>query len=420
VFVYRIPVTGTIELGLAPYIARGIEEAHAQGAAAIVLDIDTPGGRIDAAQQIVKAVTGSELPIYSLVNTHAWSAGAIIALATDSIYMTPASSIGAATPVTGGGQKAPEKIVSAMRSEMRALAERRGLDPRVAEAMVDEEIGIEGVIEEGKLLTLTAQEAVGLGVAVAEVADLAALLARQQLADAAVETVGINWAEQLVRFLSNPFVAPLLLSIGTLGIIIEIKSPSFGIAGLVGLVSLSAFFGSHLIVGLAGLEEVILLAAGLIALGIEVFVVPGFGIAGMVAILCIGSAVFLALIGNLPTWSDVARASGVLFTTAMIIVAAVYVLVRQLPTARRSRGIFLRAATDRAHGYIAGDTRDDLVGLEGVALTDLRPSGTVKVGDERLDVVSDVGFVAKGKRVRVIRSESYRHVVEPIDEEPSA
>ncbi|UCF40811.1 MAG: ATP-dependent Clp protease proteolytic subunit, partial [Gemmatimonadota bacterium] len=127
VLVYRIPVTGTIELGLAPYVERAIEEAHTAGAAVIVLDIDTPGGRIDAAQQIVKAVTGSELPIYALVNTHAWSAGAIIALAADSIYMTPASSIGAATPVTGGGEKAPEKIVSAMRSEMRALAERRGL-----------------------------------------------------------------------------------------------------------------------------------------------------------------------------------------------------------------------------------------------------------------------------------------------------
>jgi membrane-bound serine protease (ClpP class) len=140
----------------------------------------------------------------------------------------------------------------------------------------------------------------------------------------------------------------------------------------------------------------------------------------MIAILCIGSAIFLALIGNLPTWGDVTRASGILFTTAMIVVAAIYVLVRHLPAARRSRGIFLRAATDRAHGYIAGSTRDDLVGLEGVAITDLRPAGTVKVGDERLDVVSDVGFVARGKRVRVIRSESYRHVVEPIDEQPSA
>ncbi len=370
--VYRIPVTGTIELGLAPYIARGIEQAHAERATVIVLDIDTPGGRIDAAQQIVRAVTGSELPIYALVNTHAWSAGAVIALAADSIYMTPGSSIGAATPVTGGGQKAPEKIVSAMRSEMRALAERRGLDPRIAEAMVDEEIAIDGVIEEGKLLTLTAQESVQLAVAVAVVEDLDALVERQELAGAAVETVGINWAEQLVRFLSNPFVAPLLLSIGTLGLIIEIKTPSFGIAGFVGLASLAAFFGSHLIVGLAGLEEVILLGAGLVALGIEVFVVPGFGVAGMIAILCIGSAIFLALIGNLPTWGDVTRASGILFTTAMIVVAAIYVLVRHLPAARRSRGIFLRAATDRAHGYIAGSTRDDLVGLEGVAITDLQ------------------------------------------------
>jgi membrane-bound serine protease (ClpP class) len=418
--VYRIPVTGTIELGLAPYIARGIAEAQQAGAAAVILDIDTPGGRIDAAQQIVKAVAASEVPIHALVNTHAWSAGAIIALATDSIYMVPASSIGAATPVTGSGQKAPEKIVSAMRSEMRALAERRGLDPRIAESMVDEEIAIEGVIEEGKLLTLTVQEAVALDVAAGEVEDLDALLALHDLGGAEVVTVGINWAEALVRFLSHPFVAPLLLSIGTLGLIIEIKTPSFGMAGAVGLLSLAAFFGSHLLIGLAGLEEVILLGVGLVALGIEVFVVPGFGIAGVIALLCIGSAVFLALIGNLPTWADVARASGILFAAALIIVAAVYVLVRKLPAARRARGIFLRASTDRAHGYIAGATRDDLVGLEGVAITDLRPSGTIKVGDERLDVVSDVGFIAQGKRVRIISSESYRHVVEPVDEGPSA
>ena len=418
--VYRIPVTGTIELGLAPYIARGISEAQAQDAAAIVLDIDTPGGRIDAAQQIVKAVTGSGVPIYALVNTHAGSAGAIIALAADSIYMVPASSIGAATPVTGSGQKAPEKIVSAMRSEMRALAERRGLDPRIAESMVDEEIEVEGVVEAGKLLTLTAGEAVELELAAAEVEGLDALLERRDLADADVITVGINWAERLVRFLSNPFVAPLLLSIGTLGILIEIKTPSFGLAGAVGLVSLGAFFGSHLIIGLAGWEEIILLGVGLVALGFEVFVVPGFGIAGLIAILCIGSAIFLALIGNLPTWSDVTRASGVLFAAAMIVVAAVYALVRHLPGGRRTRGIFLRAATDKEHGYIAGTSRDDLIGMEGVALTDLRPSGTVKVGGERLDVVSDVGFVAKGRAVRIIRSESYRHVVEPIGDEPGA
>lgn len=418
--VYRIPVTGVIELGLAPYISRGVAEANQAGAVAIVLDIDTPGGRVDAAQQIVRAVTASDIPVFALVNTHAWSAGAMVALAADSIYMTPGSSIGAATPVGGTGEKAPEKIVSAMRGEFRALAERRGLDPRLAEAMVDEEIAIDGVVEAGKLLTLTAGEAVELRVASSEVDGLADLLVRQGLGGADVLTVGINWAEQLVRFLSHPLVAPLLLSIGTLGLIIEIKTPSFGVAGAVGLLALAAFFGSHLLIGLAGWEELILLGVGMVALAIEVFVTPGFGVAGVVALLCIGSATFLALIGNLPTWADIARASGILSVTAVIITGVVYFFVRQLPTSQRWRGVFLQAATARAMGYVAGAARDDLIGAEGVAITDLRPSGTVRVGAERLDVVSEVGFVPKGARVRVIRSEGYRHVVEPIEDVVSA
>jgi membrane-bound serine protease (ClpP class) len=340
----------------------------------------------------------------------------MIALAADSIYMTPGSSLGAATPVSGAGEKAPEKIVSAMRGEFRALAERRGLDPRIAEAMVDESIAIEGVVEEGKLLTLTGQEAIELGVAAGEVEGMDELLQTLGLAASDVESVSINWAEQLVRFLSNPMVAPILLSIGTLGIIIEIKTPSFGLAGLTGLVALGAFFGSHLIVGLAGMEEVILLGVGLVALVLEVFVVPGFGIAGIVAILCIGTATFMALIGALPTWGDITRASGIMLIAAGIVAGVIYAVVRNLPTSQRWRGVLLRASTSREEGYISEPARDDLIGLTGVTLTDLRPSGTVQIGDERLDVVSDVGFVAKGSRVRVIRSEGYRHIVEPADQ----
>jgi membrane-bound serine protease (ClpP class) len=409
-----IRVTGTIELGLAPYVRRGVEEANAAGASAVVLDIDTFGGRVDAAQKIVVAITSSEIPIYALVTHNAWSAGAMIALAADSIFMTPGSSIGAATPVSGQGEKAPEKIVSAMRGEFRALAERRGLDPLVAEAMVDESIAIEGVVEEGKLLTLTGLEAIELGVAQGEADDLDDLLAQVGLENAQADVVGINWAESLVRFLSHPVVAPLLLSIGTLGLLIEIKTPSFGLAGTAGLLALGAFFGSHLLIGLAGWEEVILLGVGIIALGLEVFVVPGFGIAGVVAILCIGSATFMALIGALPTWPDIARASGIMIVAAVIVGVVVTTVVRSLPSSGRMRGIFLRAATDKARGYIAEPAREDLIGAEGVAITDLRPSGTMQVGEERIDVVSDVGFVAKGSAVRVIRSEGYRHVVEPV------
>jgi membrane-bound serine protease (ClpP class) len=414
--VRRIVVTGTIELGLAPYVRRGVREANEAGAPAIVLDIDTFGGRVDAAQQIVTAVAASEIPVYALVSHNAWSAGAMIALAADSIFMTPGSSIGAATPVLGAGEKASEKIVSAMRGEFRALAERRGLDPRIAEAMVDEEIEIEGVVEAGKLLTLTGQEAIALGVAQGEADDLNDLLAQVGLETENVATVTVNWAEGLVRFLSNPLVAPILLSLGTLGLIIEIKTPSFGLAGLAGVVALSAFFGSHLIVGLAGWEEIILLGVGMVAMGIEIFIVPGFGLAGIVAITCIGVATFMALLGAIPTWGDMARASGVLIVAASIVAVVLTVLLKYLPTSSGGRGIFLKAATDRSAGYIAEPVRDDLIGVVGVAVTDLRPSGTAQLGDERLDVVSDAGFVAKGSSIKVIRSEGYRHVVEPTDD----
>jgi membrane-bound serine protease (ClpP class) len=252
-------------------------------------------------------------------------------------------------------------------------------------------------------------------VATAEVGNLEALLERLGLGGATVVTVKVNWAERVVRFLSHPVVAPLLLSIGVLGVLIELKTPSFGLAGATGLLALAAFFGSHLIIGLAGLEEIILLIAGLVALGIEVFVTPGFGLAGILSILLIGSSVFLALIGNLPTWEDVARASGIMLVAVLIIVAAIYTILQYFPASDRWRGIFLKAATARNEGYISAPPRTDLIGAEGVAATDLRPSGVMLLGGERLDVVSDAGFVAKGTRVRVVRSEAYRLVVEPVE-----
>ena len=161
----RVPLAGVVEMGLAPFIERTLDEAAAAGARAVVLDIETPGGRVDAAERIINAISRSEVPVYAYVNMHAYSAGAMIALATDRVLMQEGAVMGAATPVDGSGTKAPEKIVSAMRAQMRALAEARGLDPTIAEAMVDEEIAIDGVIDEGKLLTLTAGEAVALGYA---------------------------------------------------------------------------------------------------------------------------------------------------------------------------------------------------------------------------------------------------------------
>ena len=416
--VYRVPVTGEIELGLAPYIQRAVKEAAEVGAAALILDIDTPGGRVDAAEIISDALTDSEVPVYSLVNRRAYSAGALIALSTSRIYMRPASVIGAATPVDGTGTKAPEKIVSAMRSQMRALAESNGLEPEVAAAMVDEDIEIDGVVESGKLLTLTTEEAVEIGYAEA-IEELDALLVELGHEGATVVTLELNWAEHLVRFFSSSVVSPFLLSLGFLGLLIEIRTPTFGLAGTMGLISLGLFFGSNMIVGLAGLEDVLIVGAGLVLLGIEAFVVPGFGIFGVAGIVAILAGLYMSLLGNIPTMPDFTRAAWVLTSSMLLLIGSAWALIRTLPSSSRlaESGIFLLAKTTSATGYESAEVRSDLVGKHGTAITDLRPAGTALVGDERIDVVSESEWISAGTPVKILSAEGYRHIVRSVSEQ---
>lgn len=411
--VYRIPVTGVVDMGLASFVERGLREAQDAGARAVVLDMDTPGGRVDAAQQIADAVDDADVPVYTYVNRRALSAGALIALATRGIYMRPGSTLGAATPVTGEGAKASEKVVSAMRSEFRSLAESRGLDARVAEAMVDEEVAIPGVVERGKLLTLSTGDAERLGYA-EPVADWDALMARLDGTGARVVDAEVNWAERVVRFLTHPMVSPFLLSLGFLGLLIEIKTPAFGLAGLAGLTSLGLFFGSHLLVGLAGWEAIILLGAGVVLLLAEALVIPGFGVAGVLGAVAVAASIFLSLVGSAPTVVDLLVALQVVGTAGVITAVVTWQLLKRLPQDRRADSLLHQTAMTRERGYTSSRRRDDLIGLEGLALTDLRPAGTARIGDERIDVVSTGSWVQAGTPVRVVGAEGYRHVVEPV------
>ena len=414
--VVRVPVAGTVEMGLAPFIERTLEEAAASGARAVILDIETPGGRVDAAERIVSAVGRSQVPVHAFVNMHAYSAGAMIALSADQVLMRPGAVMGAATPVDGQGTKASEKIVSAMRGRMRALAEARGLDPRIAEAMVDEELAVEGVVEAGKLLTLTAEEAVELGYA-EEAADWDGVLERLGLASADVVEARVNWAERLVRFFTNPVIAPFLLSLGFLGLIVEIKTAGFGLAGAAGLLSLALFFGAHLLVGLAGAEDLILVGAGVVLVLLEVLVVPGFGVFGVLGGAALLGGVFLAQLGDLPTRQDFTSAGGVLGASVLIVLVLAWALVRYRPGSWRLKrsGVLLPESTDRREGYISASVRPELEGAEGVAITALRPAGMGLFGDERLDVVSESEWIEEGTRIRIQRAEGYRHIVRPIE-----
>jgi membrane-bound serine protease (ClpP class) len=412
--VYRISISGVVEMGLAPYVARSLREAQSAGAVAAYLDIDTPGGRVDAAERIADDVRAAPIPVYAYVNPRAYSAGALIALSTNTIYMSPGAVIGAATPVDGQGTKAPEKMVSAMRAEFRALAEQRGLDPKLAEAMVDESVEIPGVVAKGQLLTLSTGEAVRLNFAKGPIANEDALLAAIGHPKARVVVTQTNWAEGIVRFLTNPLVSPLLLSIGILGLVFEIKTGAFGLGGLLSLVSLGLFFGSSLILGLAGWEEVLLLGLGLIALGVEVFVIPGFGVAGVLGILAILGSMVLAMMGGYPTTGDVAQALAVLGASLFITAAVMYAWLRHLPNSGRFSGLLLQGAGRRDAGFTSAPARPELVGQNGTALTDLRPAGTARIGDERVDVITEGEYVPQGSKVLVVRSEGYRHVVRAV------
>jgi membrane-bound serine protease (ClpP class) len=304
--------------------------------------------------------------------------------------------------------------VSAMRAEFRSMAEQRGLDPKLAEAMVDENVEIPGVVKKGQLLTLSTSEAVRLKFAKAQVADEAALLQAIGLPGAQIITTEPNWAEGIVRFLTNPLVAPLLLSLGILGLVLEIKTGAFGLGGILSLASLGLFFGSSFILGLAGWEEILLLGLGAIALAVEVFVLPGFGVAGVVGTLAIVASMVLAMMGARPSTGDLAQALAVLGASLFITMAVIYAWLRHLPNSGRFSGLLLRGSVHKSQGFVSAPNRDDLIGLDGVAVTDLRPSGTARVGQERIDVVTEGEYVPQGSRVQVVQSDGYRHVVRAV------
>jgi membrane-bound serine protease (ClpP class) len=199
---------------------------------------------------------------------------------------------------------------------------------------------------------------------------------------------------------------------------VEINAPGFGLPGAVGIVCLGLFFGGHAIVGLAGWEELMLFGLGVALLLVEIFAIPGFGIFGIAGVAAILGSLFMSLTGPLATSIDYSQASAVLTAVLAMVLVGAWVLVRTLPGSGRftRSGVTLGSVTSRDAGYLSAAVRPELVGSEGVASTDLRPAGAGRFGDEFLDVVSEGGWIPAGTRIRVLRSEGYRHVVRAISD----
>lgn len=397
-----VPISGNIETGLARFLGRAFDRAEAIGADLILLEINTPGGRVDAALEIVDRILQSPIPVAAYVPGRAWSAGALLAIAAPRIVMAPGSSIGAAEP-----RPAEEKIISALRAEFEAVAEKNGRDPTIAAAMVDADVEIPGLVAKGKILTLTAEAARERGYADAIAATREGALEALGLAPGAAEVqeIGPSTAERIARFITDPVVAPLLLSLGFLGLLAEITSPGWGVPGSLGLLALGLFFGGHFLAGFAGWEVILLFVVGLLLIAVE-FVVPGFGIFGIAGIAAVVTSIIFAS-------ASVEQALRSLGLSLVLSVGFGIVLARQGVRRGWWRRLILGEAVTGRSGYVDAHGLASLVGQEGTTLTPFRPAGTVAVGGRRLDAVSEGDFIPAGHPVVVVAAEGWRLIVRP-------
>jgi membrane-bound serine protease (ClpP class) len=442
--VYVVPITGTIDLGLAPYLSRVLAQAEAEGAAAVLLPIDTPGGRLDAVLQMRDALLGSDVLTIAFIDRTAFSAGALVAIASEQIYMTPGAVMGAATPVDGAtGETATEKIVSAVRTTFKATAEARGRDPLVAEAMVDPDVAIDGLVTRGELLTLTTTEATDWGYNDGVAANRAAVLAAAGLASAPVIETEPSLAERFVRFITDPVVSSLLITAGVLILIADLFVEGFGIGGVAGLGLLALFFWGHFLAGLTGWEDLALVVLGLVLIAVEIIVVPGFGVPGLLGLAALLGGLFLAMLGReIQTPEGIWQAGLTILASFIGIVIGIIAIFAFLSRGRRLGRLVLHSAVGGAevtsprpaagwlgwfgsssslprgsHQGMPGGTRPEQAdhpitgGATGVALSDLRPSGIASIDGERVDVVTEGEHIPEGEPIEVVSDEGYRRVV---------
>ena len=417
--VMLIPVSGEIQLGLSPFIERATKEANEERYDLIVYEINTFGGRLDAAVAIRDAIINSSVPTIAFIDKRAISAGVLISLAANKIYMHPQSTMGAAKPVSVGigvsSEEVSEKVISYWRAELRSTAEKNDRDGDIAEAFADKSIAIEGVVEEGKLLTLTTSQALEFGMADRSASSIDEILQAENMDGADITVARMNATEKMAGFLTRGIVSSLLLTIALLGIFFEIKTPGFGAPGIIALVALTLFFGSHSLVHLAGWGEILLFIFGATMLMIEIFLIPGFGIVGAVGIIAIVASLYLSLIGRFMhpgSFIEGLKWLAVSFISSFVLIL---ISLRFLPKFTPLRRLVLDTTEAEVEGFRSSpESYNALLGKEGVAITMLRPSGTAMIEGEKISVVTDGDFVDKNTRIRVKQVEGYRVVVERI------
>lgn len=410
--VIHMHLEGIVDGGLAEFMKRIIGVAEEDSAAALLIEMNTYGGRVDAADDIRTALLETSIFTITFIHTNAASAGALIAIATDSIAMSPGSQIGAATPVGQQGIPASSKVISYFRSLMGETARATGRDPRVAEAMVDSTIVLPGMEDLPRPLTLRTDQAIAAGIAQHEARTIEEVLRFNGLEGAEVRLIEKNWAENVVRFLTNPLVSGLLMTIGVLGLISELTSPGIGLPGIAGATCLLLFFGAHYIVDLAQWTDILIFVIGVLLVILELFI-PG-GIVGIIGGALILTGLILSLIGRIefvrpPDLTNAFTSVGIALILSVVGAAVILRGFVEMPVFKRLM-LGKHVQPGRGDG-IPEDARRSIIGQSGVADTALRPGGRVRVDDRYYDATTEGDLIPAGSTVTVIGIDGVSGVV---------
>lgn len=405
--VYIIPIEDEVERGLEAFLRRTTQEAMEENADHIIFEINTPGGAVDAADGIGQIMQDITIPTTAYIRSRALSAGSYIALFADTIYMNPQATMGASGIITADGNAADAKAQSYWREAMGSAAEAKGRDRIYAEAMADASIDLpEYNAPEGEFLTLGPTKALEVGYSEGTVNHRTELLEILGLSDAMIVETEMTPAESVARFLTNSVVVSILLTLAGLGLVIELYTAGFGLAGSISILSLILFFYGHAVAGLAGLEVFALLLIG-IGLIIAEFFVPG-GILGGLGVICIIGALLFA------TESIFAMGMSILIALVISITTAV-ILYKKIGLEKGVlRHIILSDRATAERGYASFEERNELLGLQGKTITPLRPAGTGLFNNKRIDIVSEGNFIGSDQIVEIVKIDGGRVVVKEI------
>lgn len=390
------------------YLELGLKRAEEMEADYVILDMDTYGGLVADAKDMVEDILDYDKPIWTFINKDAASAGALISIATDSIYMTSGASIGAATVVTGQGEAAPDKYQSYMRSTMRSTAEAKGRDPKIAEAMVDQNIDLDTLAPAGQVLTLSTSEAIAVGYCEGQVRSIEEILEKNGVENYIIERYELGTAEKVIAFFINPFISGILILVIVGGIWFELQTPGVGFPIMAALVALILYLVPYYLNGLAENWEIIAFVVGIILIGIEIFVIPGFGVAGISGIiLSVGSLVLIMLNNDGFDFSFVPfeQIFIALSTTLLALMGSMILLFTggvRLASSNVFQRIALMDTQARAEGYTSKFSSETMIGKSGLAYTVLRPSGKVIIDDILYDAYTRGGYIEKGEKIVVI------------------